>query len=147
MKKDLDFIKLLNAALVMGAIVFLAAAHFVSKETGGLSSDIEIYRIMLMVSNIVAPLSIIGGLAFFRTRLRGIETLELPDKLKKYREAMIIRSASIEGACVLFAVCLLLTGSMVFLLEAVFVILFLIFHFPTVNRIAKETRHDIRDLV
>jgi hypothetical protein len=81
----------------------------------------------------------------FQKQIKGIEKLEISEKLMKYRGAMLVRSATIEGACFLFIVCALQTGSMVFFFEAIFCLVILIFFFPTSYRIAKEIKRDLRD--
>lgn len=73
----------------------------------------------------------IGGLMVFKRRVKDIETLDLIEKLQKYREAMIVRTAAIEGPDLFFNEGFILFGSEVFLIEAFAGLILLAFFFPT----------------
>lgn len=148
-KQELKSIKIIHAALMIGVLSFLLIATFITQTVGEIAFKPESFeaKILLIVSNSFAVIAIVAGTTIFKKRLKDVSSLDLTGKLTKYREAMIIRSATIESAAFFFIVCFFLTGSYVFLAEGVFVLSMLIYYFPGNYRIANETNHNIKDLI
>ena len=123
---------------------------YLNQTTGGLLIDGEnnddFINLFLLATNILAAGGILGGIIVFSKKINKITPSQLTEKLTKYREAMIIRDATIEGAAFFFIVGFMITGSSIFLIEAIVVLVLLIFFFPTNIRIANEMNHDIREI-
>ena len=145
LQNSIRAIRIIHFALMMGVLLFLLASVFINQQTGALafeegSPEADIF---LVVSNIIAIAAITGGAFVFRSRLKGIDSLNLQDKLLKYREAHIIRAATIESPAFFFLVCFILFGTPVFIIEAICCFAILGFLFPSTSRIAKEIKHDV----
>lgn len=150
LKQELRSMKIVHSALMIGVMVFLVVSVYLNQMAGSLAFDMEkdkfIFNIFLFVSNLFAIVSISVGLFVFKTRLKNIESFDLYEKLSKYREAMIVRSATIEGTAFFFIVCFLLFGANVFLIEASVGLIVLVLFYPSNYRIAQELKHDVREL-
>jgi len=144
-ENNLKNLRIIHIALMMGVLLFLLASVFINQQTGALAFEEGRPEadIFLLVSNIIALAAITGGTFVFRSRLKGIDSLSLHDKLLKYREAHIIRAATIESPAFFFLVCFILFGTSVFIIEAICCFAILGFLFPSTSRIAKETKHDV----
>ena len=79
-------------------------------------------------------------------KMKDIELLSLPDKLSRFREASIVRVATMEGSAFFFVVGYLLFGTRVFLFEGIIFLILMGVYFPTNFRLAKEIKHDLREL-
>lgn len=147
--QELKSIKIVHTALSIGVLSFLLIATFITQTVGELAFKPDGFeaKLLLIISNVFAIIAIILGSKIFKKRLKDIDSLDLEQKLHKYREAMIVRSATIESAAFFFIVSLFLTGSYVFLAEGVIALSILVYFFPVNYRIANETNHDIRDLI
>ena len=149
-QQELRSMKIVYIALVMGVAFFILITIYLNQSVGGFMGESEetegFNNIYLLVANIMAIGSIMGGILIFSKRIKNIKKFQLSEKLKKYRELMIIRAATIEGAAFLFIVGFMLTGSNIFLFEAIAVLFLLVFFFPTNNRIVNEIKHDIREI-
>lgn len=149
LKQELKSLKIVHAALVMGVLLFLIISIYLTQMNGGLAFDVEkdrfIFNLFIFISNMMAVVSISTGLFVFKNRIKEIAKLELAEKLRVYREAMIIRSATIEGASFFFVVCFFLFGSSIFLIEGAVGLAVLASFYPTNNRIAQEINHNVRE--
>jgi hypothetical protein len=147
-KKELKSIKIVHVGLMTGVFVFIVFSVYLNQLAGSFAfeEDSVETKLFMVISNVMAVFSISSGIFIFKKRIKDIGTLDLFEKLTKYREAMIIRTATIEGATFFFIVCFMLSGSNIFLLESIVGFLLITFLFPTNFRIAKEIEHDIREL-
>jgi hypothetical protein len=68
----------------------------------------------LIIFNVIFIGTVSGGWIVFSKKIRDIEKLKLSEKLKKYREASLVRAATIEGAAFLFIVGFMITGVFIF---------------------------------
>ena len=144
--QQLKSLKIVHIALMIGVLLFLFIAIYLNQTEGGFVQDVTLMNILLIASNAMSIISITGGLFVFNKRIEDVKLGEtLFVKLTKYREVMIIRSATLEGSSFFFVVCFFLFGSTVFLIEAFVGLAVLSFFFPTNYRIAKEINHDIRE--
>ncbi|HRW63702.1 MAG TPA: hypothetical protein P5132_09450, partial [Bacteroidales bacterium] len=137
-ENNLKNLRIIHIALMLGVMFFLLVSVFINQQTGALAfeKDSPEADIFLVVSNIIALAAITGGAFVFRNRLKGIDSLNLQDKLLKYREAHIIRAATIESPTFFFLVCFILFGSSIFIIEAICCFAILGFLFPSTSRIA-----------
>jgi hypothetical protein len=144
--QQLKSLKTVHIALMSGVLLFLFIAIYINQAEGGFVRDVSLMNIFLIASNAMSIISITGGLFVFNKRIKDVKLGEtLFVKLTKYRDVMIIRSATLEASSFFFVVCFFLFGSTVFLIEAIAGLALLLFFFPTNYRIAKEIDHDIRE--
>ena len=144
-KQEVTGIRIVHSAMIIGIFVFLMLSFFLNQKIGSFAfkEDSLETKLFLIISNIMAISSITIGLFLFRNRLKKIENFELIEKLKKYREATILRSSTIEGPAFFFIVCFMLCGSFIFFIEAILCLGLISYFFPTSSRIANEIRHEI----
>lgn len=151
LKQDLRSIRIVHAGLLLGIFFFLIITAYLNHSLGGGFLEDgdepgEFSIMLLIVFNVLFIGSVTGGLIVFGKKIKNIEKLELSEKLKKFREASLVRAATIEGAAFMFIVGFMITGVFIFFYEALVVLLLLLFYFPTNNRIAKEIKHDFRGM-
>jgi hypothetical protein len=72
--------------------------------------------------------------------MQGIEKLDFTDMLDRFRSAMVLRLAFIDGAGFFFIIEFMLFGKYFLLGEAIVFLIILIYFFLTNSRNAKETR-------
>ena len=149
-KQETRSLKIVHIALIIGTAFFLVISFVLNQTTGGFidngNETNEFKSLLLIVANVMTVFSIPGGLIIFRQKMKNIDRLLLPQKLPLYRQATIIRAATMEGPAFMFIVGFMLTGSKIFMYEGLGILMFMIFHFPTNSRIARETNIDIRTM-
>ncbi len=142
--KSLRFVYL---ALMFGAISFILFAVIINYFGGTLIvPDKIIYHAFLIVSNVFFVVGLLVAVYITRKKLSAITVDGLKEKLDKYREAILIRGAILEGTTFLFVACYLMMGFNIFLIETIIGFLVLAFFFPTNRRIAEELKIDVRQL-
>ena len=148
LKNEIKALKRVHIGLISGVLLFIILSIYLNYIGGSFAfeSDSNETKLFMIVSIVLAIGSISGGLIVFKKRIKNIASFNLIDKITKYREAAIIRVATIEGATFFFIVCFMLSGNYIFLVEAIGGFLFMLALFPTNYRIAKETKHDVREL-
>ncbi len=145
-EKELKLIRIVHIGLMTGVFVFIVLSVYLNQIGGSIAfneDDLET-KLFLIVSNVMAVVSISGGVYIFKKRIKDIGSLDLLDKITKYREATLLRTAAIEGSTFFFIVCFMLSGSNIFLVESIVGFTLIAILFPTNYRIAKEINHDIR---
>ena len=147
-KQSIKSIKIIYTGLILGLVFFLATSIFMISLNGPLleGQGDELFYPFVIISNFIAVFSIAAGIVVFKRKMRGVEELELLEKLFKYREGVIIRAAMMEGAAFFFIVGYFIFGTPVLIIESFAFTLILAFFFPTNTRISKEIQHDPREL-
>lgn len=150
LQQELKSMKIIHIALVTGVAFLILISIFLNQSMGDImieSKENEGFKnIFLLVANILSFGSILAGIMISNKKIQDIEGFQLSEELKKYREVIIIRAATIEGAAFLFIIGFILTGSNIFLLEGIAVLILMLFFFPTKNRIVNKIKHDIREI-
>ncbi len=148
LKQDLKSIKIIHTAFMLGVFFFLIISVYINTVVGNFAFDPNSFesKLLFIASNVLGIISITAGAVVFKQRMKDIEAFDLLGKIQKYREASIIRSATIESTTFFFIVCFLLSGSYIFIAEAIAGFAILGFFYPTNDRISKEINHDIKDL-
>jgi hypothetical protein len=147
-QKELKSIRIVYIALIMAIATFLTFAIVLKYIgfTGTLEGDMISFQAFQFTSFLIGISSIGGGIYIFNKRIKAINTENLTEKILKYREAMIIRGASIEGASLFFISAYFLFQHDFFIIAALIGLGFLGFFFPTNSRIAKELNIEDREL-
>jgi len=147
-KQQLKSIKIVYLALVLGVFFFIIVAILLINENGAfISVDEQNMPLYIVIANVSAFAGIFSGIILFKKKMQSVKKLELYEKINIFRIAVIMRGALMESPCFLFAVGYLLSGSSVFLIEAVAGLLLMIFFFPTNSRIAQEVKHNSGELL
>ncbi len=148
LNKKIKGIKIIHIGILTGLLFFILISIFINQKEGGfIDNDKTLLNIFLIVANLFSLVSVIVGLIFFQKKIKNTESLNLNEKLDKYREAMIIRIATINGASFFLIIGFMLFGAYILLFEAFAGLALLLIFFPTNYRIAKEIKHDLREIV
>lgn len=144
---DIKSLKIVYMALMSGVAFFLLIAFILTLKSGPLGgNDPDLEQIVLIVSTLMAIISIPSGIIIFKKRTENIQSMNFEKKLSTFRSAMIVRAATMEGAGFFFVVCVVLTGSKISMIEALIVLGIMFLYFPTKTRLAEEMKHDLREI-
>ena len=132
---------------MLGVAVFLLIAFIVTLKTGALGeTDPFFEQILVIVSTLMAVVSITSGILIFKKRTENIHNQNFSIKIETFRSAMILRAATMEGSGFFFVVCVMLTGSKISMIEALAILAVMFLYFPTNNRLADEMKHDLQEI-
>jgi len=144
---DIKAIRIVYIALMLGVAFFLLIAFVLTLKTGSLGvNDPFFEQVLLIVSTLMAFVSIPAGMIIFKKRTEDIQNQNLKSKIETFRSAMILRAATMEGAGFFFVVCVVLTGSIISMIEAFAVLAVMLLYFPTDTRLANEMKHDLEEI-
>jgi len=144
---DIKAIRIVYSALMLGIAFFLGTAFLLTLKTGSLGiNDPNFEQVLLIVSTMMAIVSILSGILIFKKRTENIQDLELAEKIITFRTAMILRAATMEGSGFFFVICIILTGSKISMIEALVVLAIMFLYFPTNTRLANEMKHDLEKI-
>jgi hypothetical protein len=144
---DLRAIRIVYIALMLGVAFFLLIACVLSLKTGTLGeTDPFFEQVLLIVSTLMAIVSIPTGMIIFKNQTANIQNMNLAEKISVFRSAMIVRASTMEGPGLFFVVCIVLTGSKISMIEALVVLLIMFLYFPTNTRLADEMKHDLQKI-
>ena len=138
-KQFLKTLRIVHGALIIGLINFLVISVIFNNLDGEpILVDKTLSTNILLAFNVLALSAIVVGTTISRKRISNLNELSLQEKMEKYRSITVLRSAFFEGAGFLFTVGYFILASQAFLLEALSVLLIMIFLFPTKDRVFKE---------
>lgn len=144
---DLRAIRIIYTALMLSIVFFLLIAFVLTLKTGPfIGSDPFFEQILLIVSTLMAIVSVPSGMIIFKNQIATIYDQNLAEKFSVFRSAMIIRAATMEGAGFFFVICVILTGSKISMIEALVVLAVMFLYFPTNTRLAEEIKHDLQEI-
>jgi hypothetical protein len=144
---DLRAIRIVYIALMLGVAFFLLIAFILTLKIGPLGGNDPFFeQILLIVSSLMAVVSIPSGIIIFKNQTANIHDMNLADKIPVFRSAMIVRASTMEGAGFFFVICAILTGSKISMIEALVVLAIMFLYFPTNTRLAEEMKHDLQEI-
>lgn len=144
---DIKAIRIVYIGLMLGVVFFLLIAIALTLKTGSIGINDPVFeQVLLIVSTLMALVSISSGILVLKKRVENIQNFNLTEKLNTFRSAMIIRAATMEGSGFFFVVCVVLTGSKISMIEAVVVLAAMLLYFPTNARLAREMKHDLEEI-
>ena len=144
---DIKSIRIVYMALMLGVAFFLLIAFILTLKTNTPGeTDPFFEQVLLIVSTLMAVVSITSGIFIFKKRTENIQNMNFEEKIFTFRSAMILRAATMEGSGFFFVVCVMLTGSKISLIEALVVLVLMFLYFPTNTRLANEMKHDLREI-
>lgn len=141
--RQVRVLKILHMALVAGCAGYLVISVMVNRLSGPLNEFKENTPVFMIVCTMISAVSVFSGIFLFKKRLTGIQNRPLSERIILYRTAMMIRAAMIEGAAFLCTTFFLLSGDMLFLLEAIACIIILIMLVPSEYKVASDIQHEI----
>jgi len=144
---DIKAIRIVYIALMLGVAFFLLIAFILTLKTGPLGGNDPFFeQVLLIVSTLMAMVSIPSGMIIFKNQTANIHDMNLAEKISVFRSAMIVRAATMEGPGFFFVVCVVLTGSKISMIEALVVLAVMFLYFPTNTRLADEMKHDLQEI-
>ncbi len=147
LKQNLKSIRIVHLGLMLGVFFFLIVTLYLNQTAGAfITNDPTFTNYLLLAANIFSIPAILAGQMIFRKRMNSLGASELNEKIVRYREATIVRAATIEGPCFFFIVGFMLTGNIAFFIEAIAGLFLMGLFYPFNNRIANELKIDVRKL-
>ena len=144
---DIKAIRIVYIGLMLGVVFFLLIAIALTLKTGSIGINDPVFeQVLLIVSTLMALVSIPAGIIIFKKRTETIQDQNFKSKIETFRSAMIFRAATMEGVGFFFVVCIVLTGSKISMIEAVVVLAVMLLYFPTNARLALEMKHDLEEI-
>jgi hypothetical protein len=144
---DLRAIRIVYIALLLGVAIFLLIAFVLTLKIRSFGiNDPFFEQVLLIVSTLMAIVSIPSGMIIFKNQTANIQDVNLAEKISVFRSAMIVRAATMEGPGFFFVVCVVLTGSTISMIEALVVLAVMFLYFPTNTRLADEMKHDLQEI-
>jgi hypothetical protein len=144
---DIKAIRIVYIGLMLGVAFFLFIAFILTLKTGPLGGIDPIFdQVLLIVSTLMAMVSIPSGMIIFKNQTANIHDMNLAEKISAFRSSMIVRAATMEGPGFFFVVCVALTGSKISMIEALVVLAIMFLYFPTNTRLANEMKHDLQEI-
>jgi hypothetical protein len=144
---DIKALKIVYIVLMLGVTTFLLIAFILTLKIGSLGINDPIFElVLLIVSTLMALVSIPSGIIIFKKRTETIQEMNFAEKISTFRSAMIVRASTMEGAGFFFVICVVTTGSKISMIEALIVLATMFLYFPTNARLADEMKHDLREI-
>ena len=144
---DIRAIRIVYIALMLGIAFFLIIAFILTLKIGPLGGNDPFFeQVLLIVSTLMAIVSIPSGMIIFKNQTNKIHDMNLTEKISVFRSAMIVRASTMEGAGFFFVICVVLTGSKISMIEALVVLAVMFLYFPTNTRLADEMKHDLQEI-
>ncbi len=148
MKESVKSIKIIYTALMIGVGLFLLlVSAMVFTNIIEPEVDLKLLNILEICSTIIAAVLIYAGIIIFIKQRELFLVLPDREKIEKYRSAMIIRAATMEGSALFFIICFMLTGHFLLLSEALVCLVIMAVFFPSNTRISNETNIDFNQFV
>lgn len=134
---SIKILKIIHAALVLGLLVFAAAAYFSGEGfVTQFTFDGDFY--MYLIPSI-AVLAYFGSQVLFKKELSKIDkSATVKQKFAKYQAASILKFALIEGAALLALFQFMSTGYSLYFTIAICLIVYLAFQNPTKNKLIQD---------
>lgn len=131
-------LRIMFFALFAGLIFFTVVAIFM-RQTGSFPENFPYRNWLLGFIILFAVAGISSGILVYNRRLTSIrEMSSLADKLSAYREALIIRYATVEAPSFFAIIGYLLTGNMIILGISLAIIAWFFTMKPSIEKIAED---------
>ncbi len=139
-------VQIIFFALLSGQLVFLLIAVLLV-QSGEISTNDNLFLILLIVDLMIVFPSLTVGPMFYRNFINKAKSgLSVEEKFNLYRQGIIIKLALVEAPTIFSIVGYLLTGSFVFLIIAVGVLVLFFFHKPTIEKFAEDFNIPLSEL-
>jgi uncharacterized membrane protein len=139
-KEYFKALMIIFVALISGQVMFGLVAFFLNLASDFSQGFQDLGRILLILVCVFTAGAYLGGRMLFKKRMDAAKKMDsLTDKMTEYRAAVIVRFALLEGPSFFAIVEFSLTGDLVFLIIAGFIIAIFI-------TLAPSRKNAVRDL-
>ncbi|MEP0861837.1 MAG: hypothetical protein HRF52_10425 [Ignavibacterium sp.] len=144
--EQIKTVQIIFFALLTGQLIFLFISVYLV-QSGNIKLNEDLFLILLMIDLMIVFPAIVLGPMLYRSSLNKAKSgLSLPEKFNMYRQGVIIKLALVEAPTVFSIVSYLLTGSIVFLIIAIGVLVLFFFHKPTIEKFAEDFNITLSEL-
>ena len=134
-KAFLQLIRVIYSAQIVGLLLFLLVALYISKNSPTFEFNLEDpFTIIVLFIQIAIPVGYLYSNKIFKS-FEPNSTLK--GKLPKFQLGLIIRLAFIQGAGLFSIVCLLLSSNLYFVIFTAFALILMILNYPTPEKIGE----------
>ncbi|MGQ9799817.1 MAG: hypothetical protein ACUVRG_11125 [Ignavibacterium sp.] len=131
-------VQIIFFALLISQILFLFISVFLV-QSGNVKPNYDLFLILLIVDLMIITPAIVIGPMIYRRFIESADSKKLvEEKFILYRQGVIIKLAFVEAPTIFSIVSYLLTGSVIFLILAVGVLILFFFHKPTLEKFAED---------
>uniref|UniRef100_A0A832DHC3 Uncharacterized protein n=1 Tax=Ignavibacterium album TaxID=591197 RepID=A0A832DHC3_9BACT len=131
-------VQIIFLALLAGQIIFLFISVFLV-QSGNVKPNDELFLILFIVDLMIITPAIVVGPMIYRGFIERANSKKLTEeKFILYRQGVIIKLALVEAPTIFSIVGYLLTGSFIFLILAIGVLILFFFHKPTLEKFAED---------
>lgn len=132
--------------LLFGQILFLFISVFLV-QSGNVKPNEDLFLILFIVNlMIITPAIVLGPMIHRRFIERANSKKLVEEKFILYRQGAIIKLALVEAPTIFSIVGYLLTGSVIFLILAIGVLILFFFHKPTLEKFAEDFNIPLSEL-
>lgn len=144
--EQIKTVQIIFFALLTGQLIFLFISVYLV-QSGNIKLNEELFLILLMIDLMIVFPAIVLGPMLYRSFLNKAKSgLSLPEKFNIYRQGVITKLALVEAPTIFSIVSYLLTGSIVFLIIAIGVLVLFFFHKPTIEKFAEDFNIPLSEL-
>jgi hypothetical protein len=144
--EQIKSVQIIFLALLAGQIIFLFISVFLV-QSGNVKPNDELFLILFIVDLMIITPAIVLGPMIYRGFIERANTKKLTEeKFILYRQGVIIKLALVEAPTIFSIVGFLLTGSFIFLILAIGVLILFFFHKPTLEKFAEDFNIPLSEL-
>lgn len=139
-------VKIIFFALLSGQIIFLFIALFLV-QSGNVVPNENLFLIFFVVDLMIIVPGIVVGPMLYRSFISRVKSgMSLSEKFNLYKQGTIIKLALVEAPTIFSIVAYMLTGSLVFLIIAIGVLVLFFMHKPTIEKFAEDFNISLSEL-
>lgn len=136
--EQIKSVQIIFWALLFGQIMFLFISVFLI-QSGNVKPNEDLFLILFIVNLMIITPAIVLGPMIYRGFIERANSKKLiEEKFMLYRQGVIIKLAMVEAPTIFSIVGYLLTGSVIFLILAIGVLILFFFHKPTLEKFAED---------
>ncbi|MFN3872254.1 MAG: hypothetical protein ACK4R9_04575 [Ignavibacterium sp.] len=136
--EQIKAVQIIFFALLTGQIIFLFIAVFLV-QSSNVVPDENLFLILFVVDLLIIAPAIVAGPMFYRSFISRVKPkMSLSEKFNLYKQGTIIKLALVEAPTIFSIVAYMLTGSLVFLILAIGVLVLFFQHKPTIEKFAND---------
>lgn len=144
--EQIKSVQIIFLALLAGQIMFLFISVFLV-QSGNVKPNDELFLILFIVDLMIITPAIVVGPMIYRGFIERANSKKLTEeKFILYRQGVIIKLALVEAPTIFSIVGYLLTGSFIFLILAIGVLILFFFHKPTLEKFAEDFNIPLSEL-
>lgn len=139
-------LKIVFYSLVIGQVLFGLISFFLVNTNNFKSDGADLKSVFIYIIPFFVLVGFLLSNLIFKNKLKAIDRKSgLMIKLNDYRSALVVRYAVLEGPSLFAIITYLLTGDTIFLLFAIFIILYFLTIGPNSNKAIRDLELDSKD--